>query len=95
MTTPSPPDEPNAHSAPQPPDQKITRAALDEAIRAHAADMLDPDEVIVSWITAVATRNATGGGYVITLQHELMPPWEREGILRRALLHTDDEDRES
>lgn len=83
------------HPTERPPvDEATTRAALDTAIHAHAADKLDEDELIVNWIVVVGTRKATGGGYVITLAHDHMPKWEAEGILSRALtvIDADEED---
>jgi hypothetical protein len=72
------------------PEERQTRAALDEAIRAHAATELDTDgEVIVAWIALAATRNVHGGGFVITMLHDRMPHWEAEGMLRRAVRNLD------
>lgn len=60
-----------------------TRAALDEAIRAHMAADVDPDgEVIVAWVTLAATRSHDGGGVVIySGSDEAMPRWQVRGIL--------------
>jgi hypothetical protein len=70
-------------------DEKATRAALDAAVRAHAADKLDDSEVIVNWIVLAGTRNHLGSGYVIVMAHDIMPRWEAEGVLRRGLKNID------
>lgn len=79
MTAPAPPER----------DERRTRAALDEAIRAANADRLSDGEIIVNWIVLAGTRNHHGGGYVLTTLHDGMPRWEAEGLLRRGLKHID------
>ena len=74
MTTP-------AHATP---DEHRTHTALDDAIRAHAADTLDPGELLVNWVVIAGTRHISGGN-VITMTYEAMPDWETEGLLRRAI----------
>jgi hypothetical protein len=67
-----------------------TRAKLDDAIRAHAADVIEDGEVIVSWIACAAVRRYDGGGVVITLvSDEAIPKWEARGILHEALFAVD------
>jgi len=76
--------------------EQQTRAALDDALRAHAAhDLADDGEVIVSWIALAAVRRADGGGVVILMPSDgVMPRWEVLGILYESLrsLDTEDED---
>jgi hypothetical protein len=75
----------------EPDNDNTTRAALDDAVRAHAHHQLGSDgEVIVSWITLAATRRYDGGGTVITLpSDQAMPFWEARGILTEALASID------
>jgi hypothetical protein len=72
-------------------DEEATRAALDEAVRAHAADVVHSDgEVIVSWLALAAVRRYDGGGVVIQMpSSDVMPWWEARGILHEALAFID------
>lgn len=68
-------------------DEDATLAALDQAVRAHAASDLNADgEVIVSWMALAAVRRYDGGGFVISMPSgTTMPYWEARGILHEAL----------
>jgi hypothetical protein len=72
-------------------DEEATLTVLDEAIRAHAADVMSSDgEVIVSWLALAAVRRYDGGGVVIQMpSSEVMPWWEARGILHEALAFID------
>ena len=75
------------------PDDKTTRDALDEAVRAHAEDVIDDGEVITAWIVLAATRHYNGGGCVISMPSDgVMPRWEARGILASALATFDQGD---
>lgn len=77
-----------------------TRDALDLAVRAHAEDLIDPGEVIVSWIVVLATRRFDGGGAVINLvSDDGLPTYVARGmfgeslsLMDRNLAAPDDED---
>lgn len=78
MTAPTEDDEAKAR----------TRAALDDAVRAHAAHYVDnSSEVIVTWVALAAVRRfVDGGGYVLHIPSaEAIPVWEARGILAEAL----------
>jgi hypothetical protein len=69
-----------------------TRAALDAAIREHAADeLLSDGEVIVAWIGLAAVIRHDGGGVVITMPGpgEALPIWQMRGILAEAAASVD------
>lgn len=72
-------------------DEPNTRATLDEAIRAHAASVVDPDgEVITSWLVLCGTRRYDGGGVVLTLVHDDgLPGYEARGLLTTGLRMVD------
>lgn len=76
--------------------EERTRAALDEAIRAHAASAMNTDgEVIVSWIALAAVRRYDGGGAVIHMPcNDVMPWWEARGILHETLADIERQARE-
>lgn len=63
-----------------------TRAALDEAIRAHAASELDSGEAIVAWVVVAGTRSLDDGGATMVLvSDEAVPRWQAKGMLVDAL----------
>lgn len=69
-------------------DEQNTRAALDAAITAHAADeLLDDGEVIVAWVACAAVLRHDGGGVVITMPGpgDALAYWQMRGILGEAL----------
>ncbi|MFE2751587.1 hypothetical protein ACFXGA_06240 [Actinosynnema sp. NPDC059335] len=67
-----------------------TRGALDAAIRAHAADLVDRGEHITGWLALAATRRFDGGGVVINLvSDDAMPVYEARGILAEAMAAVD------
>ena len=72
-------------------DDDATRAALDEAIRAHAANVIDPDgEVITSWVVLCGTRRYDGGGVVLSLVNDAaMPGYEARGLMATGLRMVD------
>jgi hypothetical protein len=72
-------------------DEEVTRAALDEALRAHAASAMYTDgEVVVSWLALAVVRRYDGGGAVIHMpSSDVMPWWEARGILHEALAGID------
>lgn len=72
-------------------DDEVTRAALDKAIRDHAADDIRADgEVIVSWLVLAAIRRYDGGGAVVSMPSgAVMPYWEARGLLHEALACVD------
>lgn len=72
-------------------DPNHTRDTLDDALRAHVAEQLDPGEIVVTWIAVAATRSVDGGGHVIFTPHQdCMPNWEARGVLATALSIVDD-----
>lgn len=69
-------------------------AALDDAIRARAADQLAVGEQVVTWVVLVGTRmfgdfpefpDGTGGTVVAIPHAGAMPPWEAKGIIYHYL----------
>jgi len=61
-------------------------AALDEHVRRAAGALVDPGEVVVSWVVLAATRNASDGGTVLFIpSNAAMPAWEAKGIVGDAL----------
>lgn len=63
-----------------------TLRALDEAIRAHAADLVNDDETVTSWVVVVAgTQTLDGGGAVITMPDNTSPRWIGKGLFLTAL----------
>jgi len=67
-----------------------TRAVLDSAIRAHAADLVDQGEHITGWLALACTRRFDGGGVVITLvSDDGMPVYEVRGILAETMAVVD------
>jgi|tagenome__1003787_1003787.scaffolds.fasta_scaffold18418463_1 hypothetical protein len=60
-------------------------ADLDDAIQGAAGALVEPGELIVSWVVLAATRNASDGGTVLVIpSNAAMPAWEVKGILEDA-----------
>lgn len=71
-------------------DEKVTRDALDEPIRAHAEDLVDDGEVITGWIVLAATRRFDGGGVVIHMvSDESLPTYVARGMFHESLAKID------
>jgi hypothetical protein len=67
------------------PEELATRAQLDTALRAHAANHLKEGEIIVAWIALAAIVGPSGGGYVVNMpSNGVMPTWQARGILAES-----------
>lgn len=63
-----------------------TRAALNDAIKAHAEPHVADGEVIVAWIVLAGTRSLDDGGATIALVSDsAVPRWQAKGMLVDAL----------
>lgn len=62
-----------------------TTDTLDRSIRDTIGNSLTPGDVIVSWVAIAGVRHVQGGGYVVTLCSDDMPPlWQIRGMLSEA-----------
>lgn len=58
---------------------------LDRSIRDTVDRCLTPGDVVVSWVAIAGVRHVQGGGYVVTLCSDDMPPiWQLRGMLAEA-----------
>lgn len=58
---------------------------LDRSVRNAVNGYLTPGDVVVSWVTIAGVRNPDGGGYVITVCSDDVPPlWQLRGMLAEA-----------
>lgn len=64
-----------------------TRAAVDAAIRAHAADEWDGDSLVTDWVIVAATAapDPTDNGTGMISSREAMPAYIVKGLLVDAL----------
>lgn len=59
--------------------------SVDTALRERIAEALGPGDVVVSWLAIAGVRHMNGGGYVITVCSEDMPPlWQLRGMWTEA-----------
>lgn len=59
--------------------------AVDHSIRDTVDKHLTPGDVVISWVAIAGVRHVHGGGYVVTLCSDDMPPlWQVRGMLAEA-----------
>lgn len=71
-------------------DNPATLAALDDAVRAHAATYMEPGDVAITWIALVGIRTVNDAGdnagrVMPVFSDGSMPPWIAKGLLHEAL----------
>lgn len=63
-----------------------TQRRMDDQVTAWSADVLDPGEIVATWVTVIGVRCPDRPGYTLLMpMDDRMPAWEIRGLLHTAM----------
>lgn len=69
--------------------------ALEDAVGVAMDSSLQPGEIVMTWVTLVATAGFDAGQVYTLVPPDGVPSWQMRGLLTTALLSLDDFDRDT